>query len=169
MSGYYYSTTTTTAYQAFMGTRYHGPITCGETGNITSIGVYCEEGGDGAGNIKIALYNNDTTPDLQKSGGYAALPGEGSPGWVDIDISADPLAVNSSDIIRVAFQGSVKANLVGAESGGNYDGGTYATFPPSALTKNDSVYLYRTRIYITAAGGASPVPLFDYYFNNMRP
>ena len=159
MSDYYYTTASTGSYQNYVGVADHGTVTCGETGNITSIGVWCAEGGDGAGTVKIALYDNVAAPALLHAGGAAAIPGEGAGTWVDIDISGTPVAVTLNDIVRVVFNVSIKAACQGASSGGNYDSVTYANFPPANLSKSDSNELIRMRIYITASGGGGTLPI----------
>jgi hypothetical protein len=161
MAAYYYTTATATDGQAYTGSAMHGPITCGETGNITSIGVWCAEGGDGPGTIKVALYSNAATPALVNSGGSTSIPGEGSGAWVDITLGT-PYAVTLNDVLRVAFQATVKVAVQGAATGGNYSGGTYASFPTSTLAM-DTAELWRMRVYIEAASSQSNAPRVAHY------
>jgi hypothetical protein len=167
---------------AFYNVTAYIAYTCPGSGsrNLTELGVRCSIA-SGSGNVRVAIYDAD--PD-----GAGSLIAQGS---AEINVSSNTDAWythtsfvdGSGDPVSPALTGGVNYTLVVSGDtralSWRYDSVTsgYARFSSTDYTGGfpDSISGWSNssgKICVRAgveAGGASPVPLFDYYFNNMRP
>lgn len=151
--GYYYSNEETTVYSLW-GTMVPWStdgIVCGETGNITKLGVHCQRMWGVDVNLKIALYNDDGSVRLH-TGDVVVVSADYA--WYEVDISGSPVAVNVNDVVTVACDsdGDVNLHVASAGSAGAYQITAYASFPTATLTSSDSMAEPSTRVYIVASG-----------------
>lgn len=136
-------------------------VTCGQTGNITKIGLRIYEN-DTSDKIELALYNSAGTSMLgtcSLSAPYNTSETCAIAGWNECSISS--VAVSATDVVRVAFRG-----CIGDTGNGNFapckattGTGTYygtdianycAGFPPANLSgiDEDAESLIYVGVYI---------------------
>lgn len=151
-----------------------GPYSPAGNGTLTSI-TLPKLRIDANTNFTLGIYDDSGGyPNLLKAQSAGALETSGNPTSIDQDVS---LAITASTPYWLAFNKD-DANAVRYY----YDAGTgnlssqSQTYSGGNLTTDLSIssYNFTSRDYsiygtYTAAGGASSIPLFDYYFNNMRP
>jgi hypothetical protein len=74
------------------------PVLCGQTGSITKIAIKCLT--NGSGTMKIALYDNSSSPVLLDSGGSVSTSNDGLEHWEDITLGT-PYSVSNNTWVQV--------------------------------------------------------------------
>jgi hypothetical protein len=173
---------TTTTNQSGSSTCQGYKVTLSSGGTCDKLRIWASGNGR-TGNVKLALYQRTNPGDrgytlIGYSSAAGALANSATPAEVQLSVDRDG---SGSTVSGVTVSAGTYYILFHQDGNSIYYKGTnvadqvyrdiaYASFPAASMeyVSEDGDINFRLGMNVESSG-ASPVPLFDYYFNNMRP
>jgi hypothetical protein len=142
-----------------------------ENGTLTDIYAY-QGYGNASNEVRLGVWGDSSGQPGELVGNTGIITPPGDESWIH-DSASGSLTSGVTYYAGWIHEGSNPARYWDTVSGYTQSTNSTTTFStlPNPFNRGSTASNCRFSIYLvyTAAGGASPVPLFDYYFNNMRP